>query len=204
MTHEEKRSDVDDLQREDASKDALGRPVLVTSLLIGIAVVIAADVLLDALEGGSLAHLLVELLVMVAALAGAGVLLRDLREARARARSLARDLLATHQDAERHHRDAERYRAEAAELVRGLGEAIERQLDRWELTAAEKEVAVLLLKVLSHKEVADARGTSERTARGQARSVYHKAGLDSRAALSAFFLEDLLPPPERNNEPAQP
>jgi DNA-binding CsgD family transcriptional regulator len=202
MTHEEKRSDVDGLQREHASRDALGRPVLVTSLLIGIALVIAADVVLDALEGGSLAHLLVELSVMAAALVGAGVLLRDLKEARARARSLTRDLLATHEDAERHHRDAERYQAEAAELVRGLGEVIERQLDRWELTAAEKEVAVLLLKGLSHKEVADARGTSERTARGQARSVYHKAGLDSRAALSAFFLEDLLPPRESNNEDA--
>ena len=61
---------------------------------------------------------------------------------------------------------------------------------------------MLLLKGLSHKEVADARGTSERTARGQARSVYHKAGLDSRAALSAFFLEDLLPPRERSDEHA--
>ena len=49
---------------------------------------------------------------------------------------------------------------------------------------------------------ANARSASERTARGQARSVYHKAGLDSRAALSAFFLEDLLPPRESNNEDA--
>ena len=67
------------------------------------------------------------------------------------------------------------------------------QLGRWELTAAEKEVAILVLKGLSHKEVADVRKTSERTARKQARAVYKKAGLDGRAALSAFFLEDLLP-----------
>lgn len=38
--------------------------------------------------------------------------------------------------------------------------------------------------------------TSERTIRAQARSIYAKAGLSGRAALSAFFLEDLLAPIE--------
>ena len=40
------------------------------------------------------------------------------------------------------------------------------------------------------------RATSERTVREQARSIYTKAGLTGRAALSAFFLEDLLAPIE--------
>jgi DNA-binding NarL/FixJ family response regulator len=55
-------------------------------------------------------------------------------------------------------------------------------------------VALLLLKGLSLKEVAAVRATAERTIRAQARSVYSKAGLTGRAALSAFFLEDLLAP----------
>ena len=38
--------------------------------------------------------------------------------------------------------------------------------------------------------------TSERIVREQARSIYSKAGLTGRAALSAFFLEDLLAPIE--------
>ena len=59
---------------------------------------------------------------------------------------------------------------------------------------AEEEVGLLLLKGLSMKEIADLRGTSERTAREQAGAVYAKAGLSGRAELSAFFLEDLLPP----------
>ena len=54
--------------------------------------------------------------------------------------------------------------------------------------------ALLLLKGLSTREVAAVRSTSERTVREQARSVYVKAGLTGRAALSAFFLEDLLAP----------
>jgi hypothetical protein len=38
------------------------------------------------------------------------------------------------------------------------------------------------------------RATTDRTIRAQARSIYAKAGLTGRAALSAFFLEDLLSP----------
>lgn len=88
----------------------------------------------------------------------------------------------------------ERWRREARSHLRGLGEAISIQFSRWNLTEAEREVALLLLKGLSTKEVAAMRATSERTVREQARSIYSKAGLAGRAALSAFFLEDLLAP----------
>lgn len=90
----------------------------------------------------------------------------------------------------------QRWRSEARSYLNGLGEAIEAQFARWNLTEAEQEVALLLLKGLSLKEVAAIRATSERTVRAQARSVYSKAGLTGRAALSAFFLEDLLAPIE--------
>jgi len=52
---------------------------------------------------------------------------------------------------------------------------------------------------LSHREVAAVRKVSERTARQQAQEVYRKAGLAGRSELSAFFLEDLLVPPEPGN-----
>jgi DNA-binding NarL/FixJ family response regulator len=90
----------------------------------------------------------------------------------------------------------QRWRTESRSLLNGLGEAIEAQFTRWNLTEAEREVALLLLKGLSHKEVATVRAVSERTVREQARSIYTKAGLTGRAALSAFFLEDLLAPIE--------
>jgi hypothetical protein len=38
------------------------------------------------------------------------------------------------------------------------------------------------------------RHTSEKTARVQSSAVYAKSGLSGRSELSAFFLEDLLPP----------
>jgi DNA-binding CsgD family transcriptional regulator len=88
----------------------------------------------------------------------------------------------------------QRWRADARAYLEGLGQAIDGQFLRWHLTDAEREVALLLLKGLSHKEIAAVRATSERTVREQARSLYAKAGLTGRAALSAFFLEDLIAP----------
>ncbi|MGH8551627.1 MAG: helix-turn-helix transcriptional regulator [Methylococcales bacterium] len=90
----------------------------------------------------------------------------------------------------------QRWRSEARSLLNGLGEAIDSQFSRWNLTEAEREVALLLLKGLSQKEIAVVRAVSERTVREQARSIYAKAGLTGRAGLSAFFLEDLLAPIE--------
>jgi DNA-binding CsgD family transcriptional regulator len=90
----------------------------------------------------------------------------------------------------------QRWRSESRVLLNGLGEAIDAQFARWNLTEAEREVALLLLKGLSTKEIAAVRAGSERTVREHARAIYSKAGLTGRAALSAFFLEDLLAPIE--------
>jgi DNA-binding CsgD family transcriptional regulator len=88
----------------------------------------------------------------------------------------------------------QRWRSESRALLTGLGDAIDAQFTRWSLTDAEREVALLLLKGLSSKEIAAVRASSERTVREHARAIYAKAGLTGRAALSAFFLEDLLAP----------
>jgi DNA-binding CsgD family transcriptional regulator len=97
-------------------------------------------------------------------------------------------------DLEAARKEASRYRQEAHDALEGLGEAIDRQFARWQLTPAEREVGLLLLKGLSHREVADVRATSEPTVRQQALMVYRKSGLRNRSDLSAFFLEDLLLP----------
>ncbi len=89
------------------------------------------------------------------------------------------------------------WRADMRELLRGLGDAIDGQFVRWGLTPAEREVALLMLKGLAHKEIASVRESSERTVRQQARAIYGKANLSGRAALSAFFLEDLLLPADQ-------
>ena len=144
-----------------------------------IAVLIAGDLVTDRGEGASLLHLAVETLVLVAAATGAAILWRRVGKARL-------DLAAA-------QAEADRWRAENRALVRGLGDAILQQFERWHLTAAESEIGLFLLKGLSLKEIATLRATSERTVREQARALYRKADLEGRHALSAFFLEDLLP-----------
>lgn len=96
--------------------------------------------------------------------------------------------------------EAAAFRADTRDATAALSEAIAARLHGWGLTPAERDVARLLLLGLSHKDIASARETSERTARDQAQAVYRKAGVEGRAELSAFFLEDLLPPPERAAE----
>jgi DNA-binding CsgD family transcriptional regulator len=96
-------------------------------------------------------------------------------------------------------RDAAEWRARAEKLLAGLGAEIDRPFDRWSLTPAEREVALLVLKGLSHKEAAALLGRSERTVRQHAAAVDRKSDLAGRAELAAFFLEDLLLPPAGGN-----
>jgi len=89
--------------------------------------------------------------------------------------------------------EGQAWRESAQSYLTGLGEEIEKQFERWQLTAAEREVGLLMLKGFSHRELAGLRGTTEATVRHQAQSIYQKAALPGRSALCAYFLEDLLP-----------
>ena len=90
--------------------------------------------------------------------------------------------------------DLKRWQNKTSDILRGLGKKIDEQLNEWHLSTAEKEVALLLIKGFSTKQLAYLRGTSEKTVRQQASQIYAKANLDNRAELAAFFLEDLLLP----------
>jgi DNA-binding CsgD family transcriptional regulator len=170
----------------------------VWSILLGVFVIIAAlaaaDLVSDLEEGATMTHLAVEAGIFAIGFAGAVVVARRLiasaraiKEAGVRVATLEYRLKET-------EADAARWREETRELLGGLAQALDRQFERWGLSAAEKEVALLLLKGLSHKEIANVRGITEATARQQARAVYRKAGLSGRHDLAAFFLEDLLLP----------
>ncbi len=76
--------------------------------------------------------------------------------------------------------------------IAAFGEAVADQFRTWQLSAAEIDIAGLLLKGCSLKEIALARDTSEATIRQQAQSIYRKSGLSGRAELSAYFLESLF------------
>jgi DNA-binding CsgD family transcriptional regulator len=156
-----------------------------------VAVFAVIDLGVDLYEGARWTHVLTESTVFMVALAGSLVLGRHLIRQAAAARRAA-VALARHLEAS--NREADRWRSEAHGLLQELGAAMDHQFEAWQLTSAEKEVSLLLLKGLSHKEIAAVRGNSEATTRQQARSVYRKAGLNGRRELSAFFLEGISLP----------
>jgi DNA-binding CsgD family transcriptional regulator len=88
--------------------------------------------------------------------------------------------------------ELQQFRNSIAPFTSNIRQEVERQFSAWNLTAAEKETAFLLLKGLSLKEIANVRNVSEKTVKQQNLVIYQKSGLAGRAELSAFFLEDLL------------
>ena len=159
-----------------------------------IAVLMAIDVVIDYRNDISAALASFELAVFALALAGMAFNWWHLVRAQRRSRLLDQELTEARAEARRWSDDAKRWNQEAQNLLEGLGVAIDRQFDRWDLTPAEREVALLQLKGLRHKAIAELRKTSERTVRQQALAIYRKSGLNGRNDLAAFFLEDLLLP----------
>lgn len=88
--------------------------------------------------------------------------------------------------------DGTEWRKKAEAHLAGLRSEMDAEFDRWSMSGAEKEVGMLMLKGLSHKEIARLRGTTDATARQQAQSIYQKSNLPGKTAFSAYFLEDLL------------
>jgi len=158
-----------------------------TILLLAIVAGGVVDLILDAPGDWRSFHVLYELGLIGAAFGLTAWLWRGWWHAEASVGALRRTLAA--QQAER---DAWRARAERA--LQGLGSAVDEQFRVWRLTPSEREVAVLLLKGHGHKQIAAATSRSERTVRQHAVAVYQKSGLQGRAELAAFFLEDLVVP----------
>ncbi|HEY8945974.1 MAG TPA: hypothetical protein VIM73_17015 [Polyangiaceae bacterium] len=168
-----------------------------TGLLVAftaVALLAGLDLWTDLSEGATLGHVLAEAGALSIGLLGSVVLAQRLRELVRSERAARDEVTALAERVRVTEAEAAHWRQEAAELLQGLGAALDRQFERWALSPAEKEVALLLLKGLSHKELAEVRSITEATARQQARAVYKKSGLSGRHDLAAFFLEDLLLP----------
>src|SRR5262249_39957827 len=102
--------------------------------------------------------------------------------------------LALIRDLETARAEGNGWRAKVRSHLAGLRAGMDIQFAEWNLTAAEREVGLLILKGLSHKEIAALRATTEATVRQQAQSLYRKANLPGKTAFSAYFLEDLFVP----------
>lgn len=163
--------------------------VFIIVILSIVALLVAFDLITDAKEGVVLWHVFIEAGAGLTALFGIFYIIKD-------SFSLQHKLSDSLNENIRLKKESDDWRLEAEKYIKGLSQSIDQQLSKWNLSAAEKEVALLLLKGLSLKEVAEVRNTTEKTARVQSISVYSKSGLSGRSELAAFFLEDLFQPQE--------
>lgn len=134
-----------------------------------------ADFLVDAIA----------LALLVATSVAAALVAVDVREKH-------NDRLALEHDLERAKSEGAQWRKRAEDQLDQYRRAIGEQFDEWDVTAAERDVGQLILRGLSHKEIARLRRTSEATVRQQAQSLYRKAHLPNKSAFAAYFLDDVL------------
>jgi DNA-binding CsgD family transcriptional regulator len=158
-----------------------------TVLLLAIAMGGAVDLALDAPESWVSFHVLYEVALIAGGLVMTLWLWRGWGRAEKSADALRRTLAERQAERDAWHRRAVR-------ALEGMGQALDEQFRAWQLTPAERDVALMLLKGHGHKQIAAATGRSERTVRQHAVAVYQKSGLQGRAELAAFFLEDLVVP----------
>lgn len=132
----------------------------------------AYDIIADALDDSeTLMHILVESVVFVAT---STVLFGELRR-------VGQLKLEVRQEQDK-----------TARLSGELLTAMRQQFLAWELSPSESEVALLLIKGLSMREISEVRDVKEKTIRQQATSIYAKSGCAGRHELVARFIEDLM------------
>lgn len=166
----------------------LQRDRVVLFLLVAFSITLAVvDIIEDIHAHEPLHQVLFEALIFVFAIFGIVTLLKRNFLLKSEIKDMRLELAVT-------HGEAQKWKNEHSSLIKGLGSAIDNQLTVWGLSPSEKEIAFLLLKGLSFKEISDVRGTNEKTVRQQALKVYEKSNLAGRSELSAFFLEDILNP----------
>lgn len=155
-------------------------------LLLMIAFFTVIDVISDLREGGSWLHVVPEILVIIGGCMASTIILSRwfesksarFQEIETRMQDMASESLKTRQ--------------QLNNLKRGVADAMAQQFETWRLSPSEADVALLLLKGLSLKEIAGIRSCSLSTIRHHASVIYQKSGLDGRAQLSSYFFEDLL------------
>lgn len=143
-------------------------------LLQGLsALFFVGDVLFDFREDGHLdnPHMLLESIAAVALIAGVVFLMIELRRLLSRMSDMQTGLDIAH-----------------GQMATIIGEFF----DEWNLTKAEKDVAIMILKGLDNEAIAKVRNTASGTVRAQATSIYAKSQSDGRAQFISLFVEELI------------
>ena len=143
-----------------------------TLVLFSAALFFAYDILADFMaKDEALLHIIIELVVFLAITM---VLFGEIRRLKQVKSELSEE------------------RSRTARLSGELLAVMRNQFVQWGLSRSESEIALLLIKGLSMKEIANVRQVKEKTVRQQATGVYAKSGYSGRHELAAHFIEDLI------------
>lgn len=159
--------------------------IFIGLLLSIIGVLTTIDVLEDFQEGTELRHLGLDLGIAVASLFAVVFLILKMSKKRKKIKALEYEKHILTEIAHKHE-------TKSRLLIEGLSSQIDKEFNNWNLSQAEREVALFLLKGLSVSEISQIRESAEKTVRHQSTAIYKKAGIKGRGELQAYFLEDLL------------
>ncbi len=81
-------------------------------------------------------------------------------------------------------------------------DVLQERFAEWELTPAERDVALFSIKGLSTSDIAGLRNTSEGTVKAQTNAIYRKAGVSGRPQLLSLFIDELMTDPIAGVVPA--
>lgn len=76
---------------------------------------------------------------------------------------------------------------------KGFWKEAKEQMEEWKLTEAEMEIAAMLLRGFSQKQIAAVRKKSLRTIENQTASIYEKSSMRGKLEFISYFLTPLLP-----------
>lgn len=163
--------------------------LFIVALIFATSTFVALDVSTDIQQQSTVLHISIDIIFGIATVLCVVLLWARLGGNRI---LLANELKITANEKSVATEQAHFWKLRAEQLREGISTEIDLRMDDWGFSAAEKEIGLLLLKGCPLREVADLRGTSERTVRSQSLAIYEKAKVSGRAELSAYFLEDFL------------
>ncbi|MDG1122680.1 MAG: LuxR C-terminal-related transcriptional regulator [Glaciecola sp.] len=161
------------------------REGLITAILIIIMILNGIDVFVDIGLQVPFWHIVQEATLVLLSGLGAVLLIMHIRNKSQKLKNLVKDLSTANQQ-------ITSLTSKMAQERTHYSGVIKTQFEEWSLTNTEQQVALLILKGCSLKEIAAVRDTKEATVRQQASSVYSKSNLEGRHEFSAWFLEDFL------------
>lgn len=157
----------------------------ISYLLLLIIVFKLVDLYIDYVNAVADHHIVQEAILIILSLALFVYLTIDIRKRSADARRLAQQLTISQ---ERESRLSQ----QVVDSKKLFFDAMNQQFDQWQLTKAEKEIALFLMKGLSRFEIAELRGKSEKTITNQCSSIYRKAEVTGRHELAALFFDTII------------